>query len=137
MDPEHEVGRPVRRLAPAPKGRDRVTQRLARGVTAEAGVEVDAWMIGQVLADPVQVDDDIDPHLAEVPRRPDTRPHEERRTAIRPGAQDHRVRADLRAVDEPDTDRAAAIEQDVVDRRVCVDPQGRGRASAADRPGAS
>jgi hypothetical protein len=75
-----------------------------------ASVEINAGVVGEVRAHARQVDQDTDPECVQVGCRPDARPQQDRRRAVRPGGQDDPPRPDLRSVRQPDRDGAVAVE---------------------------
>src|SRR5262249_48952829 len=86
-------------------------------------------MILEVLSDR-KVNNRLDAHLIEVPRRPDARQHQQLRTIECPAGKDHlAVAASTNCVTPPDifdTDRASALEKDA--RCMCLGEHGEVRS---------
>ena len=72
------------------------------GRPAIAAVDVHARVVGEVRADPGQIEPDRDPERAQVLGRSDARAHQDRRAPVGPGAEHDPARFDDGAVEEPD-----------------------------------
>jgi hypothetical protein len=105
-EPAEEDARPV---APLHRRRDRDGLR-------GAVLDVDLEVVLEVLADPRQVVDDVDPERAQLVRVADARELQQLRRVDRAAAEDHLVRADRLAL-HLDADRARPVEDDARDER--------------------